>query len=438
MRRSSSYNDMNSLAGKLISYARIGTFVLIVGLLFAACRKEAASNDVYTCPMHPTIVSNKPGACPVCNMELVKKVPGAEVVMDEELSAAAASPDEMVLSSVKTVKGEFTAHPVSYSRTGVVTYDARNRSIVSARVSGRLEKVYVRYIYQRVRKGDRVADIYSPDLVAAQRELLQVHRSDPDNERLLDASKQRLRNMGMTAKQIDEVIARNDPQYKVTLYSPADGVVVQRGSQAPSAPSGPADQSTGMNYEDAMNASQPPTQTPSSPTNTIELPREGTYVSAGQSLFEVISFNSLAIEINLPPTASGSVRRGDELNITSNNTNLNVTVDLVQPYVEAGELLIKVRAYVRGGDPLTIGQLVTAKLEIPAAEGLWLPASAVYDLGIRKVVFKKQGRHFIPVEVETGASTGQEIMIISGVASAEEIAAQAQFLIDNEGFIKTR
>ncbi|MGC3944996.1 MAG: efflux RND transporter periplasmic adaptor subunit [Chryseolinea sp.] len=435
MRRSLSFNPVDSFGVKVG-----GAMVLLLTftLLFFSCKKETASHDVYTCPMHPTVTSNKPGACPVCHMDLVKKVAGAEVVIDEELAAAAASPNEQVLSSVRTVRGNFTALPVSIVRTGVVTYDSRNSSVVSVRVSGRLEKIYVRYLYQHVRKGEKIADIYSPELVAAQREMLQVRRSDPGNESLISAARERLFNLGMTTKQIDDIVARDEPQYTVSIYSQSEGIVVQRSGQAPAAPTSTPPEGEGMNTAGAMNASTP-TQTTSLPlaTRSIDLPREGTYVSAGQPLFEIISFSSVVLEINLPPTASGNVRKGDNIEVAAGNTKLSATIDLLQPFTQSGDQFIKVRAYVSDTKSLLIGQLITARLVIPSVEGLWLPTSAIYDLGTRKIAFVKKGRHFSPVEVETGPATDKEMMVISGVASADEVAAEAQFLIDNEGFIKT-
>jgi hypothetical protein len=69
-------------------------------------------------------------------------------------------------------------------------------------------------------------------------------------------------------------------------------------------------------------------------------------------------------------------------------------------------------------------------------EGLWLPASTVYDLGTRKIVFVKHGRQFTPVEITTSVQAGNQIMVTGGVASGDEIATHAQFLVDQEGFIK--
>lgn len=440
MRKSSNYKSGAAVMNHTVSM--IGRKVIIAVMLlqlFAACRKETASRDVYTCPMHPTVISDKPGACPVCNMELVKRVPGGEVVIDEELAAATASPNEQVLSGIRTVRGNFAALPVEITRTGIVTFDARTRSTVPARVGGRLEKVYVRYLYQHVRKGEKIADIYSPDLAAAQRELLYLLSTNPDNDALAAGAKQRLRNLGMTDKQLDQIIATNAPQHTVSLFSPAEGIVVRRGGQAPSAPAESAATSPVGDmgaYSENMATPSGASASGNAPAN--DLLREGTYVTAGQPLFDIVNFSSLVLEINVPATAAGNVYKGDTLYVTAGSNNLTATVDLVQPFARAGEQFITVRSYVRGPGTLTIGQLITATLHLAPVEGLWVPATAIYDLGTRKVVFVKRGRQFTPTEVITGIAAADQIMVISGVASSDEIATHAQFLVDHEGFIETQ
>jgi len=422
----------------MAAIAMMGITVLLFMLFLSACKRDTASRDVYTCPMHPTVISDKPGACPICNMELVKRVSGTEVVIDEELAAATESPNEHVLSSIKTVRGNFTALAVEITRTGIVTYDARNRSTVSARVAGRLEKLYVRYLYQPVRKGEKIADIYSPDLAAAQRELLYLLRTDSGNDVLANATKQRLRNLGMTDQQLNQVMTSGEPQYAVSVYSPAGGIVVQRGGQAPIAPAETAVPTGDMaTSSESMEAGSSTSATANVATNAgvKDLLREGTYVTAGQPLFDVVNFSSLLLEINVPATTAGNVRKGDTLHVVAGGNNLETTVDLIQPFAQAGDEFIKLRSYVRESRLLTIGQLITATLRLPPAEGLWVPASSVYDLGTRKIVFLKHGGQFTPTEVVTGLATADQVMVISGVASGDELATHAQFLVDHEGFI---
>lgn len=418
--------------------------LVVLSIVLGACRQERASHDTYTCPMHPTVLRDKPGTCPVCHMDLVKKVAGAEVEMDNEFIAATQSPNEQVLSSIKTVRGEFSAPRVTIKRTGVVTYDPRTLATVSARIAGRLEQVTVRYPYQAIRKGQQVATIYSPELVTAQRELLYLYENDAANETLIASATQRLRNLGMTDKQIGDIVARGEALHSVPLYSPADGIVIQRDRQAPSAPAVPSMATSA----DAM-AGGTAASTPASALAEVEpsndLVREGMYVSAGQPLFDIVSTSNKLIEIALPASAGENVRKGDTLQIIGvtrvksrqpHDDQLLVRVDLIQPYLSSGEPFIKVRAYVRDEADVRYGQLVTVALRTAPAPALWVPVSAVHDMGIRRVVFIKRRGHFTPIEVETGMTSEDRIMVTKGIASGDEIAVNAQFLVDNEGFIK--
>lgn len=419
-------------------------FLIALSVMLTACRQERASHDTYTCPMHPTVLRDKPGTCPVCNMDLVKKVAGADVEMDNEFIAATQSPNEHVLSSIKTVRGEFTAQRVTIKRTGVVTYDPRTLASVSARIAGRLEKVSVRYPYQAIRKGEQVATIYSPELVTAQRELLYLYQTDADNKNLISSATQRLRNLGMTDKQINDVVVRREALYSVPLYSPAEGIVIQRGGQAPVAPEAPSMASPGDPMAGGTTAPSPMVPVAEAGASD-QLLREGMYVSAGQPLFDIVSTSNKLIEISLPGSAGENVRKGDTLHImdvTRTNSKhahrgpVSMRVDLVQPYLSAGESFVKVRAYVRDEADFRYGQLVTVALRAAPAQGLWVPITAVHDMGIRKVVFLKKRGHFTPVEVDTGMPSEDRIMITRGIASGDEIAINAQFLVDNEGFIK--
>ena len=153
------------------SSSTLFTFLPWILMLIACTNPDTAhEHDTYTCPMHPTVISDRPGTCPVCGMDLVRKYrPGEEVEITEDLSRLIKSPNETVVSSIRSVRGKYKSIPVVVPAQGVVTYDTRNIFTISARVSGRLENVYLKYTFQKINKGDKVAEIYSPELIAAQR-----------------------------------------------------------------------------------------------------------------------------------------------------------------------------------------------------------------------------------------------------------------------------
>src|SRR5688500_15496931 len=154
--------------------------VLLVTLTSCGHNGDHAENaDTYTCPMHPTVVSDRPGSCPVCGMDLVRKARAGEAVeITEDLSKLIKSPNEIVVASIKTIKGEYKSVPVTVQAQGVVTYDTRKIFTIPARVGGRIEKIYLKHAFQQVAKGQKIAEVYSPELIKAQRELLFLLEND--------------------------------------------------------------------------------------------------------------------------------------------------------------------------------------------------------------------------------------------------------------------
>lgn len=399
-----------------------------------------AHNDTYTCPMHPTVISDRPGSCPVCGMDLVRKArPGEEIEITEDLARLLKSPNEVVVASIRTINGKFKSVPVSLEATGVVTYDTRNIYSIPARVGGRLEKVYLKYAFQDVRKGQKVAEIYSPELVTAQRELLFLLENDPENEQLIHASRNKLELLGLTTSQINAIAKNREAQNTFAIYSPYNGYVITGGTtpSVPSAMSPAASTGGGMNDMGGVPGSTT-TQPASLPSRTASLlVREGDYVSAGETLFQIVNTNALRIELDLPGSDGGSVSRGDTVTlITAEARQRMASVDFVQPFFSEGENFTKVRVYTKDTEGLQIGQLVRARISVRRSESLWVPRDAVLDLGTQQVVFIKDKEVLKPKTVTTGIRSGGLVEIKSGLASSEEIAANAHYLVDSESFIK--
>ena len=149
-------------------------FVLLA-VFVIACKGDdhAHADDEYTCPMHPTVISDKPGACPVCGMSLVKKNGVAEdIEVTNDVKSVLKSPNELVVASAPTTKGVFKTVRVPVYTEGVVAYDPQNINTVATKISGRLEKMFIKFAFQQIKAGQIVAEIYSPELVTAQMELL--------------------------------------------------------------------------------------------------------------------------------------------------------------------------------------------------------------------------------------------------------------------------
>ncbi|HMG89348.1 MAG TPA: efflux RND transporter periplasmic adaptor subunit, partial [Chryseolinea sp.] len=387
--------------------------------------------DTYTCPMHPTVISEKPGVCPVCGMDLVRKArEGEEVKITEDLAKLIKSPNEIVASSITTVKPTYKAMDGSIEALGIVTYDSRNVYIVPARIGGRLEKVYLKYPFQKVSKGQKIAEIYSPEGITAQRELLYLLENDPGNNDLINGSKNKLLLLGFSSAQIDDLIKRKDPSITFSMYSAYDGYVIKEDQQAPAiASSSSASKMDGGMVASAQSGSE----------NSGLLIRAGSYVSPGQTIFKIVNTSSLFVELNLPVSEAGSVKADGEISLEmGSGIPQKKTIALVQPFFERGVEFIKLRVYMKRSENIQIGQLVKATLPVHFPETLWVPKDAVVDLGLDHIVFVKDREVFNAVKVITGMHTDGWIEVKNGLASSDELADNAQYLVDSESFIKSK
>jgi Cu(I)/Ag(I) efflux system membrane fusion protein len=410
----------------------------ILILLLASCNgsHDHATSETYTCPMHPSVISDKPGACPVCGMDLVRKARSTgEVEISEDLSKQLKSTSQAILSTIKTIKPEFKSLPLTIDAVGVVTYDTRNIYSISSRVSGRVEKMYLKYAFQRVQKGEKVAEIYSPQLLTAQRELLYIIENDTDNLQLVESAKVKLELLGLTTSQVNDVVKRAVPVQSVPVYSPYTGYIILE-NNAPAIDLNNR-RSTGGDPMDVDGMGSPTSSEPRYANDTEEnLVREGDYLSTGQTLVRLVSAGALRIELNLVGVKTGTIDPGDKIRLTfQDGSSEDVSVDFVQPFFSKGQDFLKIRAYSKNRD-LRIGALVSARVELAPTESIWVPRESVLDLGIDKVIFVKEREILTPRKITTGASSGKLIEVKTGLASSEEIAANAQYLVDSESFIK--
>ncbi|HET9486743.1 MAG TPA: efflux RND transporter periplasmic adaptor subunit [Chryseosolibacter sp.] len=426
----------------IIRHPSFVIFFAVMSLMMACSNRDESHADTYTCPMHPTVVSDRPGSCPVCGMELVRKArPGEEVAITEDLSRLLKSPNETVVASIRTIKGEFKSVPLTVEALGVVTYDTRKIYSIAARIGGRLEQIYLKYPYQPITKGQKIAEIYSPELLTAQRELLFLLSNDPDNDPLILGAKRKLELLGLSDGQIKNLISRGEPENTFTLFSPYSGYLIIDGAP-PAVPSNmnSAPRASGSGMSEMGGASSAVSQRDPAATNNTaasSMLREGNYVSAGATLFKVVNTSALRIELDLPGDQAGSVKVGDKVALAfGEGKEAMATVDLVQPFFSEGQNFMKVRAYTQNTDDFQIGQLVRARLNLASKESLWVPRESVLDLGTQTVVFIKDKGVFKPQIITTGIRSGRLVEIKTGLASSDEIAANSHYLVDSESFVK--
>ena len=423
---------------RLLSIVNCQLFILAM-LLFSCTNKDSSHehSDTYICHMHPTVVSDRPGVCPVCAMDLVRKGrPGEEVKITEDLAKLIKSPNEVVLASIKTTKAEYKSMPVLLTIQGVVTYDTRNIYTIPARVGGRLEKVFLKYNYQPVRKGQKVAEIYSAELVNAQREFIYLLKNDPGNQLIINAAKSKLLLLGASEKQIDQLTKTQEVTNTFSIFSPHDGFVISDDQPAPAAPPNGATKSSGGMGMGASGNTASASPSATTPVSASSFVRAGSYVASGQTLFKIVNTNSLWIEFNVPLAQASQIKVGDELEWMDQGKTKPLKIDFVEPFFSESEDFIKLRSYYKGSE-ISVGQLVEARTHTKSMESLWIPQQALFDLGIDEIVFVNERGLFKPRKVSSGLHAGDWVQILNGLASSDEVAINAQYLVDSEGFIKT-
>ncbi|PTS99157.1 copper ABC transporter [Pedobacter sp. HMWF019] len=348
--------------------------------------------------------------------------------------------NEQVIARIPVIQASAGSRIYVDQVQGRATYDTRNQVSISSRVSGRIEKLYIKYNYQPVKKGQLILEIYSPDLAAAQRELLLIQRSG-DQEQMLQPAKQRLRLLGMTEAGIQSVLKTGKVSYRIPLYSNASGYILEKQSgstPAPALQSAPAT-AGGM---DAMGASESPAASSTASqasAPTAVLLREGQYLNAGQNIFTVYQAGNLVAEFSLRPAVAANLSKQSKVIVqrTADKTqSFTGKIGLVQPVFNAGENFVLARVYLKNNN-LQVGELLTGQLPMLASKGFWLPKEAVVSLGNQMVVFKKEGQVFVPKLVKTGIQQDKEIQVLEEIGQWQ-VAKNAYYLIDSESFIKTK
>lgn len=201
-----------------------------IGAAAASGNQTAAKIEIWTCSMHPQIRQPKPGKCPICGMDLipVAKDSAAEADQPRQMTL---SPAARKLAEVAVAPVERRSVAVEIRMVGKVQFDETRLAYIAPRVPGRIDRLYANFVGMPVKPGDHLADMYSPELVSAQQELLQAMKATGGvaaSASLLNATRERLRLWGLTAEQVTEIERSGQVRDHVTFYSPIGGIVVEK------------------------------------------------------------------------------------------------------------------------------------------------------------------------------------------------------------------
>jgi len=375
----------------------------------------------YTCPMHPQVQSDTAGTCPICGMQL-EKVKSPNEPKAVSLNTLLRPSNQQVIANVPMIHMQEREENIEMESYGFITYDSRKTGVISSNYSGRIEKLYVHYRYQKIAKGQRIMDIYSPELLTAQENLLFLVKSDPDNTMLINAAKQKLYLLGMSSAQLSRVLKTGTPSYKVSIFSKYSGHIHESNI-------------AGMDNSQSGIMQQ-------SQVTTEELGvKEGMYIQKGQNIFTVYNPDRAWAVLNIFTGQAALVKVGNKVRITPETNpadDFRATINYIEPVYREGSRTIAARVYFDNSAlKIPIGSQVKATIFAGDRVANWLPEEAVLSLGLEKVVFVRTGEAFVARKIETGISSKHLVQILSGLEKSEAVAANAQYLVDSESFIKT-
>ncbi|TAN39096.1 MAG: efflux RND transporter periplasmic adaptor subunit [Verrucomicrobia bacterium] len=366
----------------------------------ATMATAAAEKTLYTCGMHPQIVQDHPGNCPICGMKLTpirKQENGANTAAD----ANAIIIDPVTVQNMGIRTALVTRGPLRRVIRAVGNIETRENALtdVTTKFKGWIEKLYVDTTGQQVRRGEPLFDIYSPELFSAQTEYLltlNVH-----DEALRQSATRKLKFFDFTDAQIAELEQTRQPQKTVRVYAPADGFVIEKMAVA------------------------------------------GQMVEAGMRIYQLANLDSVWVQAQIYERDLAFVKVGQEAAVTLSylpGREFRGRVAYVYPNVDEKTRTVRVRLELGNPDlflkpgMFTEVQLV-AELESAA---LLVPDMAVLRSGEQNTVFVVlDGGRFEPRTVKLGATTGNDmIQILDGLNEGERIVTSGQFMLDSESQLR--
>lgn len=421
------------MKNKYLKIAGLSALVLLIFILTAlsfrgkdksgGSKGRAEEPTQYVCSMHPQVIRDIPGDCPICGMFLIELIALDDNKYDSSLTDIVRPVNKSVLAAVRTVKPEHMQLPVVIEASGIVNYDPRRIQTVSARFGGVIEKSFVRYQFQYIRKGDKIFEIFAPNIYDDRWNYVRLIQTYPDREDLTAEALEWFRLIGLSKGQIDTLKKTIRPDYYFAVYSPAEGYAVSldfdpktffsAGDETTSASGSLSEGSGGVGLNDGIS------------------------VETGDPLFRLADVRALMVELKVKTQEGSLLRRGQKVTLYDPlfpDRNLTGDIDQVEPL--KGGIFQSVRIYTRDEKRIfSPGRQVQASIAIGGREGLWVPASSVVNLGTRRTVMVRKENTFIPSEVATGVETDGKIEILSGIDATSEIAEKALLLIDSDGFI---
>ncbi|WP_411032164.1 efflux RND transporter periplasmic adaptor subunit [Spongiimicrobium sp. 3-5] len=356
--------------------------------------EETTVKEVWTCSMHPQIVKETSGACPLCAMDLVKSEGGNNLPSENQFTM---SEDALALANVQTtVVGMSKNSNENLSLSGKITANDKTNAIQTTLYDGRIDKLNVNYVGERVYKGQEIGLIYSPELYLAQDKLLTSASFKETHEKLYQAARNSLGLWKMTDEQIDEVLKTGTPMVNFPIYGDVSGTVTEIIAAA------------------------------------------GNYYKQGDALYKVANLNTVWAVFDVYENQLASLKVGQEIEITSNalkGKSFKAKVNFIEPFLNNLKRTVSLRATLNNSKGLfKPGMFVKGVVGVGGDNHLLtIPKSAVMWTGKRSLVYVKPFLDqyvFEMREVTLGSEMDDIYVVLEGLADGEVIVTNGTFTLD--------
>lgn len=352
--------------------------------------------EVWTCSMHPQIRMDKPGKCPICAMDLIPLNLGGGAASDTmavHLTKEAAQLANVLTTTVSRAK------PYKELRLyGKVQADERLHQNQVSHISGRIEKLLVNFTGETIQIGQKLAVVYSPELVTAQHELLEAAKAKQSQPDIYEASKERLRQWKLTDAQIAEIESSGIVRTNVDIVSNTNGIV------------------------------------------TARRVNNGDYVSQGSVLYEISDLSMVWVLFDAYESDLPFLKQGDKIDFIVQalpGTSFSGTIRFIDPVIDPTNRVAKVRVEINNPDGKLKPEMFSTGIVKSDLKNftdmLIIPSSAVLWTGKRSIVYVKQPGNepvFKIREVELGPDLGNSYVVTDGLIEGEEIVTEGAFSVD--------
>lgn len=363
-------------------------------------RTEKGEGDkIYTCSMHPQIRQNKPGKCPLCGMDLVEV--GKTGVMNVDPNSIMLTDEAMALANIETIVVWKEEGEKNIKLYGNVDINQRTSQVQSSYVNGRVEKLFINAVGDKVRKGQTIATIYSPEVYTASRELVSAlnYPDKQQSERLVQAAKEKLLLWNVSETQISTIIKNKKATPYISLVANTSGTVIEK------------------------NVNQ------------------GDYIQQGKTLFTIADLSTVWILLKVYEQDLPFLKVGQSVSFTCDAIKGKIfagKVSFINPVLDAKTRTTDVRIEMANTNNIFSPQMyVTAEIKVNMQDfknKILIPQTAVLWTGSRSIVYVKDPEQTQPTftlrEVELGENLGGEYIVLNGLEEGEEIASQGVFQID--------